>query len=75
MPRMKGETDEQWMQRIRDFRKDRDEMMLHTRAAVAYCNTDRADDGLKLAGFMHLFHPEVPPETVRQMVIDQRKKR
>jgi hypothetical protein len=75
MPRMKGETNEQWMQRLRDFRADRDSMMQHTRAAVCFANSARGDDGIKLAGFMHLFHPEVPQETVRQMVHDARRRR
>ncbi len=73
MPRMKGETNEQWMQRLRDFRRDRDAMMLNTRATVCYVNSTRGDEGLKLAGFMHLFHPEVPAEKVRQMVFEQRR--
>jgi hypothetical protein len=74
MPRMKGETNEQWMQRLRDFRSDRDRMMHHTRAAVTYVNA-RGDEGLKLAGFMHLFHPEVPEAKVREMVLERRRRR
>lgn len=74
MPRLKGETNDQWMQRLRDFRKDREGMMQQTRATVCYVNAKGNDDGLKLAGFMHLFHPEVPQEKVRQMVMEQRHK-
>lgn len=75
MPRLKGETNQQWMQRIRDFRADRESMMHNTRAALCYVNAKNNDDGLKLAAFMHLFHPEVDDDRVRTMVIEQRAKR
>lgn len=74
MPRRRGKTNQQWMDRIKKYRDDRDTMMERTRAAVCYLNTGRlgGDSPSALYAFMDIFHPEVPEETVRQMVRDKR---
>lgn len=64
MPRRKGETNQQWMDRVREFRGlpplDRDQLMLECRAAKAYIgsihSSERAED-IELCAFMHIFHP------------------
>jgi len=49
----------------------RENLMDRTRAAVCYANT-RDDEGVKLAAFMALFHPEVSEEKTRGLVSDVR---
>lgn len=56
MPRKKGETNQQWMERLQKFRAD--EMMQRTRAAVTFCNAANSEAS-KMNAFLALFHPEV----------------
>lgn len=56
MPKMKGETDQQWMERIKRFR-DREKLFEQVRAAKCYIASRGGDEALELAAFMHIFHP------------------
>lgn len=58
MPKLKGETNEQWMERIR--------------AARFYTNNQN-DPKLDFVAFMALFHPEYSDEKVRDMSRNLRK--
>lgn len=69
MPKMRGETNQQWMDRLKEYR-EREAMMARTRAAVAYIDTARSaaqQERLKLFAFMDIFHPEVSDEEVRRL--------
>lgn len=76
MPQKKGESQEQYMDRIRAVRglgpmMEDPEIMGRTRAAVAYISTapnERIRNRLSLSAFMSIFHPEVKDETVREML-------
>jgi hypothetical protein len=61
MPKRKGETDEQWMNRIRAHRglppMDRDNLFNRCAAAKCYIQARGGDEVLELAGFMDIFHP------------------
>lgn len=69
MPKMRGETDRQFMDRLRDARglppmsettDFRAELMGRTRAAVGYIASKGSNtEALKMAAFLELFHPEV----------------
>jgi ribosomal protein L19E len=61
MPKKRGETDQQWMARIR--------------AARAMIEARNGDEVLQLQAFMALFHPEANPELVQGMVRDVRDSR
>jgi hypothetical protein len=64
VPRRKGETNQQWMNRLRAVRGlpplDRDELFGRVRAAKCYIatitNPERQAD-VELAAFMDIFHP------------------
>lgn len=64
MPKRKGETDQQWMNRIRAHRglppMDREELFTNLRAARCYASSIRSPEhqaDVELAAFMHFFHP------------------
>ncbi len=59
MPKRKGETDQDWMERVR--------------AARCYLNSRNGSEASALAGFMAIFHPDYPEDKVRQMVQEKRK--
>ena len=78
MPKKRGETAEQHMDRLRAIRglpPQRHEIMDRTRAAVCYLNAtnDGGDGHAAIYAFMSIFHPDVPTETVRQMAQDRRR--
>lgn len=61
MPKLKGETDQEWMERLRKHReRSRDEMFLDV--AAARCWGDRVEGGrskgTEFQAFMHIFHPD-----------------
>lgn len=77
MPKRKGETNQQWMDRIREARGlpplTRESLFEQVRAAKCYISTiynpERQAD-VELAAFMHIFHPRPEGYTlndVRQM--------
>lgn len=45
-------------------------MMERTRATVAICNTREATEGLKMAGFLELFHPNLSDDKKRDLIRD-----
>lgn len=73
MPQRRGETEQQWMDRIR---RERDMMPLRARSAVAYLNTTRdgGDGPTALVAFMEIFHPEYPQDKVLAMASDIRRR-
>jgi len=76
MARKSGETDEQWMDRIRASRglppqREDDHLMDRTRAAVAFCNTSSRAEALKMSAFLDLFHPEIVPGSTQHLLLMQ----
>lgn len=70
MPRKRGETNEQWMQRLRDHR-----MMDRTRAAVGFINgPGNGRDDLKMSAFLDIFHPELSAEQRLELVQSARRR-
>lgn len=66
MPKAKGETDEQWMQRLRDYR--RDHMMERTRAAVCFVNSRNGESNkTRMNAFLDIFHPEIKPHSLQHI--------
>lgn len=84
MPKAKGGTNQQWMDRIRVERGElplsaeylRESMMERAKAAVCYINTGclGRDDPSALMAFMTIFHPDFDAELTAEMVRDQREK-
>lgn len=72
MPRMKGETDQEWMQRLRRIRGvDRSEMFLKAEAALTYSRTasnPEKQKELELRGFMSVFHPGYSEAVIKRML-------
>ncbi len=70
----KGETNQQWMDRLREARglppQTRENLMGRVAAAQCYVNTianpERARE-VELVAFMDIFHPEVPQERVQEL--------
>jgi hypothetical protein len=48
-------------------------LMERTRATVALVNSKHDPQDLELQGFMELFHPDVPKDKVREMVLDRKR--
>jgi hypothetical protein len=74
MPRRRGETDEQWMERLRDHR-ERETMMARTRGAVCFLNATNAGrhSGTTMAAFLDIFHPEFSDEQTLRLCMDAQK--
>lgn len=70
----KGETNQQWMDRLRAARglppQTRENLMEKVAAARCYVGTitnpERAKE-VELVAFMDIFHPEVPQERVQEL--------
>ena len=74
MPRRRGETNQQWMDRLRAAREVMNDpnYMTRVRAARDYTNRATNDAGTELVAFMALFHPDFDKDKVREMANDIR---
>ena len=72
MPKKKGETTQQHMDRLRAVRglpPLRDKMMLRAQAAVCIIDTmsEPAKKRARLHAFLSIFHPEIPADKAAEM--------
>lgn len=82
MPQMKGETQEQYMDRLRAVRglppmRQDPTIMDRTRAAVCLLNSQGGGgEASKLNAFLAIFHPEIQPGTMQyiQLMLGARAK-
>ena len=73
MPQMRGETEQQWVARLRRYRETQ---MDRTRAAVCFLNSGSGHNGSgsKMAAFLDIFHPELSEEKTRELINDARER-
>lgn len=70
MPRKHGESNQQWMERLRRYRADG--MMDRTRAAVCFVNSGGyGSEATKMNAFLALFHPDIEHGTPQHLALMQ----